>query len=194
MIDDKEFGKIIRRAIEKHLDGNEIKMLGVIALNLDARNSCTKLTKELAVIMGDEKGPVHENSVKNWVSSLKAKGIINTVQNVHTHRRHIYIKGLESDKFRTEIAFEDMSEAQRKFKTRYPNRIIDCDVPDNVDMDALLEEMEKSAKLKRWDNMSLFSVCIKHYKAIMSGAWRDEPKQEKPSQLMKVAKSLRGQT
>lgn len=193
MIEDKDFGKIMRRAVEKHLDGNEIKMLAVVALNLDARNSCTKLNKELAVFMGDEKGPVSESSITNWLSSLKAKGVVNIIQNSHSHRRHVYIRGLEDLKYRIEPDFEDMSEAQRKFKMKFPNRNIDCDVPDNVDMDALLAEIELSSRLMKWDNMSLKSVCIRHYKAIMAGAWRDEPKQVKASQLMKVAKNLKEQ-
>lgn len=134
-------------------------------------NNVNKTTLTNEVLINNLK--VSERTISSWLSKLEETGLVNVIHNRHKHERIIYINGTEAVKGFVEPSYECMSQAQRKFKDRYPNRAIDCEVPENVDMDRLLEEMELSKFLKTCENMSLKSCVIKHYDLILKGFWRD---------------------
>ena len=167
MIRYEDLGRLMWQEKVLALDGNELKMLLNIATRLNVAHYCDTSNKRFV-----EELKVSERGIANWVSSLAEKGVVTVKQDPHNHKRRIYINGLDRIRYKTEPTWEEMSEAQRKFKTRFPNRRVDCDVPPDVDMDELLKMIEKSKWVKSAENMGLYSCCVKHYKTIMAG-WND---------------------
>lgn len=65
-----------------------------------------------------------------------------------------------------------LSLSQLTFKEAFPNKAIDCDIPANIDLQKLIEEIKLSTWLQKQDNISLKS-CIKLYEKIIAGAYRN---------------------
>lgn len=188
MIENSKLGSILREVDSMNLDGREIKLFLHLLVKVNDFGYCDESNEDLAKRMN-----VSERTITDTVSTLKKKGIINVVQNRHKHRRQIYVRRLgDNPKYQEEPSFEEMTEAQKKFKTLFPNRTVDCDVPATVNMDELLEEMKRSWWLmNKADNMSLRSCCIKHFKLIMSGHYRDGKfKQNNGNPLVEAAERL----
>lgn len=157
----------MQKAETKKLGDSVYRFLSFLCLRSNNSNCVTLPTQVMAKLLG-----VCERSVAGWMSTLAAEEILNVVYNRRKRTRYIYITTFEKKKF-VEPDYKDMTEAQRKFKDRYPNRAIDCDTPEKIDIDKLLAEMELSTFLKTCDNMSFKSCVIKHYDLILTGLWRD---------------------
>lgn len=166
MMKDEQIGKILRKAFESNLGDSELKMLLAIALSTNDRGFCAVSNEQFA-----KRLKTSTRSITGWVATLKNQKVINIVQNNHRHERWIYINGMNFAKYKSPED-EELSAAQKLFHEAFPNREIDCDVPDTVDMNKLIFNMRRSRFLRNADNMSLYSCCVKHYKQIMSG-WKD---------------------
>lgn len=174
MLTDKQIGFAIRKAYEKGAEGNDFQMLTAILLNMDD-DFCGKSNEDFVKIFQTQGQKVSDRSITNWVAALKEKNIIGVIQNKHAHRRQIYIRGINKEvKFAFEPALEDMSEAQRKFKKAFPDRMVDCEVSSEVDIDLIIYEIQHSSQIQNnLKFMTLFSFCHKFYKRLIDGAWRD---------------------
>lgn len=167
-MDAETYFKLMKKAETKKLGDSEYRFFSHLCLRSNVQNM-TKPTNEMLKKVFE----VNERSISRWLTVLEDKGLINVVYNRHRHERFIYINQVNSNKGFIEPSFEDLSEAQRKFKLRFPNRIINCEVPVEVDMDGLIHEIEKSKYLLSCSNMTLKSCAIKYYQKIMSGDYRD---------------------
>lgn len=170
MLTDKQIGFAMRKAFEKGADDNDLTMLMAILLNMD-EDYCGKSNEQLARYLKDTGRKGSERSITDWVAALKDKNIIGVIQNRHAHRRQIYIRGINKErKFAYEPALEDMTEAQRKFKRAFPDRKVDCDVPDDVDIDLVIEIAKKSNYIQTVaTGMTLYSFCYRHYDNLIQG-------------------------
>lgn len=163
----ENFLRVMQKAETKKLGDSVYRFLSYLCLRTNNVNCLTLRNDVIAKHLG-----VCERSVAGYISTLAGEDIIMVSYNRRRHTRTIRIVVEREDRY-IEPAYDELSEAQRKFKDRYPNRAIDCEVPADVNLDCLLAEMELSQFLKETDNMSLKSCCIKHYKLIMKGHWRD---------------------
>ena len=167
MIENKDIGAVLRKADGADLSGTELKMLLRILLTTNNFGYSAETNYSL-----QEHFKWSERTVTEAVSGLKKKNIIRVVLNKHKNRRQIYICGLVP--FGSEYEepkFEEMSPEQQKFKKAFPNRIVDCEVPENVDMDALIEQIKKIDWINQAKNMTLKSFVYKYYNKIMNGEW-----------------------
>ncbi len=164
---DEDIGKVMRRAYEKNIDDSELKMLLAVAVNTNDRGFCAISNEKFA-----KRLKASPRSITGWLTDLKDKRLVNIIQNKHRHERWIYINGLKFTKYETPEP-EDMSPEQKLFHEAFPNKAIDCDVPEEVDMPKLISNIKKNWFVTTADNMSLYSCAVKHYKAIMTGRWTD---------------------
>ena len=167
MIENKDIGAVLRKADGADLSGTELKMLLRILLTINNFGYSAETNYSL-----QEHFKWSERTVTEAVSGLKKKNIIRVVLNKHKTRRQIYICGLVP--FGSEYEepkFEEMSPEQQKFKKAFPNRVVDCEVPENVDMDALIEKIKKIDWINQAKNMTLKSFVYKYYNKIMNGEW-----------------------
>lgn len=163
----ENYMKIMQKADTKKLGDSVYRFLSFLCLRANSSNCVTLSNEVLVKMLG-----VCERSITGWASTLVAEDLINVVYNRRKHQRLIYINVADRKRY-VEPDYKDLSPAQRKFKDRFPNREIDCDVPSHVDMDRLLAEIELSFFLKTCDNMSLKSCVGKNYQLILKGWWRD---------------------
>ena len=185
MIKNSKIVEMLRKLEDMDLTADEHRVLCRVALQTNAFGYCDESNEVLA-----KKTKICERNITDIVKSLADRYIVNVIYNRHKHKRLIYIKGY-IDKYEFEPAFEQMTEAQKKFKQVFPNRAVDCDWPEWKDVDALLEECKKSSFLmKRATGMSLKSF-VKLYDIIMSGTYRDKQK-PKSSGLQAAADRLLG--
>lgn len=166
MLTDETLGKIMRRAYEKDVEGQEFKMLMSVAMNTNERGFCSVSNEKFSKRLN-----ASSRSITGWLQELKGKRLINIIQNNHRHERWIYITGLKFEKYVAPEP-EKMSPEQKLFIKAFPARAIDCEVPDEVDMEKLIYNIQRSKFLRNAHNMSLKSCCIKFYKQIMAG-WQD---------------------
>lgn len=168
MLADAEIGRILRRAYERKIYGGELTMLNAILCNCNDQGECRKSNQEFTKQL-----EVSDRSVTGWISDLKKRGVIGICINSHSHVRIIYVRGLEG-KYKCPNTYQDLSPEQKMFKDAFPSKIIDCEVPKNVNMSALINEIKKSAFLQTAENMTLKSYAIRKYDRIMQGVYRDE--------------------
>ncbi len=69
-------------------------------------------------------------------------------------------------------AKKGLSEAQSKFAAAFPDKVIDCDIPPQIDIDKLISGVKESEFLKSQSNITLKS-CIKYYDKIITGGYKD---------------------
>lgn len=73
---------------------------------------------------------------------------------------------------------KNLSPKQLQFHKAFPNKILNIEdgqmveVPDEVDMDKLIQKINESIFLKRADNVGLRSCCIDRYQEIMADAYK----------------------
>lgn len=174
MLSNIQVGFIARRALERDLDGEELKMLLTIANFYCDGGYCKASNDTLVKAMKKS-----ERTISNLIAALNEKKIINLVFDRHGHRRLIYIRSLSVTK-RT-YNYEEMSAEQKMFADNFPGRIVDCEVPKGVDMKALIIKIQQSDFLKKADNMTLYSCAVKYYDDIMSGKRWGSVKPFRPS-------------
>lgn len=166
MIENKDIGAVLRKADGADLSGTELKMLLRILLTTNNFGYSAETNYSL-----QEHFKWSERTVTEAVSGLKKKNIIRVVLNKHKNRRQIYICGFVPFAEYEEPKLEEMSEAQQKFKKAFPNRVVDCEVPDGVDMDTLIEKIKAINWISQAKNMTLKSFVVTHYDKIMTGKW-----------------------
>ena len=138
----------------------ELRLYIVISGNLNSFGYCDLSNEKLA-----KKLNTNERQVTRLVASLVKSGFVNMVLNRRKHRRQIYLN-IQPDVL-METPPESYSPAQKKFADAFPDREIDCDIPDFIDIDLLIEEIKNSRFLTEAKNMSLKS-CLDKYLAIIS--------------------------
>ncbi len=167
MLTNAEIGKVMRKAHERKIFSGAQVMLNAILCTANSKGECRKSNQEFANYLG-----VSDRSISGWIAELRKHNMIGLCINSHSHCRIIYVRGL--GKYQNPETFNDYSPAQKMFHEAFPDKIIDCEVPDTVDMEALIAEMKKSIWLKASTGMTLKSYAIKHYKRIMRGVFRDD--------------------
>ena len=167
MLTDKEIGKIIRKAYDRKLFGGELTMLAAIANNCNNYGECRKSNKDF-----EKQLNVSGRTISHWIASLKANGIIGVCINNHLHSRIVYIRDFKRD-FTWSGKIEDLSTAQRIFREAFPNREIDCEIPDTVNIKLLINEIRLSRFWSHAQNLTLKSY-IKKYDQIVHGKYRDD--------------------
>lgn len=167
-MDAETYFKLMKKAETKKLGDSEYRFFSHLCLRSNVKNFTKPTNEMLKNVFG-----VNERSISRWLTVLEEKGLVNVVYNRHRHERFIYINSVDSNKGFVEPSLEDMSEAQRKFKLRFPDRVVDCEVPIDVDMDRLIREIENSRHLLACTNMSLKSCAIKYYEKIIRGDYRN---------------------
>lgn len=150
-----------------YLTGVEHKMLFIIALNYNDSEVCELTDAQLSKFTH-----TGEKKVSNLLTRMVGKDLIKIQFSKDWKRRFISIPILNAKKYINEPKFEEMSRDQQKFKLAFPDRKVDCDVPDHVDIDALIKEMKKSEWiLSIGTNMHLKSCCFKNFNKIMTGGF-----------------------
>lgn len=163
------YQKILRTADTSNLTDRELRMYIAIANRINIDGFCEASNEHF-----QNHFKVSERSVSEMISSLKEKGLITVIQNKHKHKRHIYLNGYKLvERPYTPITNENvMTPEQLQFHKLLPDRDIDCDWPQDMDMNLVCEEIQKSYFLKKARNMSLKSF-VKLYDRIISGGYRD---------------------
>lgn len=67
-------------------------------------------------------------------------------------------------------AKKELSEAQSKFAAAFPDKVIDCEIPPQIDIDIIIQAVKERPFLKQ-SNITLKS-CVKHYKEIVNGGYK----------------------
>lgn len=165
---DEDIGKVMRRAYEKNVDPAELKMLLAVITNTNDKGICATSNEKFA-----KRLKASPRSITGWLTALKDKRLVNIIQNKHRHERWIYINGLKFTKYETPEP-EDMSPEQKLFHEAFPNKEIDCEVPLNVNMGLLINEIKGSTFLRTASNVTLKSCVVNHYDKIINGGYRDD--------------------
>lgn len=163
------YQKILRTADTSNLTDRELRMYIAIANRINIDGFCEASNEHF-----QNHFKVSERSVSEMISSLKEKGLITVIQNKHKHKRHIYLNGYKLvERPYTPITNENvMTPEQLQFHELLPDRDIDCDWPQDMDMNLVCDEIKKSYFLKKARNMSLKSF-VKLYDRIIAGGYRD---------------------
>ena len=149
----------------KNITGEELKLYAIISGSLTGFGWCPRSNEDFAKELG-----VDERTVSRRLASLAEKKFINIVLNRHKHRRQIYINVPG-----TPPLYDDMqiySEGQKKFAEAFPDRMIDTDVPEWLDIDLLIDCIKASNFLSSAKNMSLKS-CLERYPAIIAKGYAE---------------------
>ena len=165
---DEDIGKVMRRAYEKNVDPAELKMLLAVITHTNDRGICATSNEKFAKIMN-----ASPRSITGWLTALKDKRLVNIIQNKHRHERWIYINGLQFTKYEPPEP-EEMAPEQKMFHEAFPNKEIDCEVPLNVNMGLLINEIKGSTFLRTASNVTLKSCVVNHYNKIIKGGYRDD--------------------
>lgn len=67
---------------------------------------------------------------------------------------------------------KEFSLSQKKFHDAFPDKAIDCDIPDNCDIDKIIAALRESEFWRTQKNITLKS-CIKQYDKLTAGAYKD---------------------
>lgn len=151
--------------VDKTINNDEFRLYLYISRDLNTFRWCPTSNKEFA-----RRFDVDERTISRWLSSLQNKKFIRIIQNNHKHRRQIYLTMPTSKMGDYEDPPERYDEKQKKFAEAFPERLIDCEVGANIDMDELIKWMKNSDWLMEAKNMSL-SSCLKRYEAIIAGGY-----------------------
>ena len=66
-----------------------------------------------------------------------------------------------------------LSPSQQAFKQAFPEKVIDCDIPPDIDIERLIKEVSLSKFLREQPNITLKS-CVKLHERILAGNYRDD--------------------
>lgn len=186
MVENGRIGALLRSLDEMQLDNNKVAMYLHLLIKTNNFGFCKETNVQLA-----KHFKVAERTITNWLADLADLKLIRTFTETRNHVRRIYVKALETVKYLEEPAFEEMTEKQQMFKTAFPTKIVDCDVPDNVDMEVLVQIIKNNEFLANAENMTLKSYCIRHYDRIIAGRFRDKSKREtEESEILKDMERL----
>ena len=161
------FQKMMAKAYEYDLTGDEFKLFGAILLNMNEYYACNKTNQFLARFLN-----VSPSSVSKWVGSMVKKGILTVTLNVYKHLRSIKLTNPQCARPEP-VPERAMTEAQLKFHKAFPKKAINCEIPKNVNIDLLIA-MVKESRLKDYDNVSLYSCVVRYYDDIMRGVYRSD--------------------
>lgn len=167
---DSKIVAMLRKLEELDVSADEYRVLCRIALNTNIFGYCDESNEVLSA-----KTRICERNITDIVKKLAERKIINVIYNRHKHKRLLYIKGYV-EKYEFEPAYEDMTTEQQKFKDMFPDKIVDCDWPEDKNIDAVLREAYKSKFIKEAKGMSLKSF-VKYYDLILAGKYT---RNEKP--------------
>lgn len=149
----------------KNITGDELKLYAIISGSLTGFGWCPRSNEDFAKELG-----VDERTVSRRLASLAEKRFINIVLNRHKHRRQIYINVPGTPPLYDDIQI--YSEGQKKFIEAFPDRMIDADVPEWLDIDLLIDCIKSSDFLSKAKNMSLKS-CLERYPAIIAKGYAE---------------------
>ncbi len=166
---DSKIVAMLRQLEELDVSADEYRVLCRIALNTNVFGYCDESNEVLSA-----KTRICERNITDIVKKLADRKIINVIYNRHKHKRLLYIKGYV-EKYEFEPAYEDMTTEQQKFKDMFPDKIVDCDWPEDKNIDAVLNMAIKSQFIKEAKGMSLKSF-VKYYDLILKGKWSGKPK------------------
>lgn len=166
---DEQIGKVMRRAREKRLTGSELAMLLELVGSMGIKGYCNDTNLQFAKRIGS----ACERSVAGWLASLQERGFIKIIRIKRHNERRIYVNGV--DFVGKYVADEKhLSPAQQLFHDEFPNKEIDCEVPDYVNMQLLINKIKESKFLTTADNMSLKSFVETHYFKIIDDRYADK--------------------
>lgn len=72
-----------------------------------------------------------------------------------------------------------LSQKQLKFANAFPEKIIDCEVPEQIDIDLLIQKIKESEFLTSANNFTL-QLCIKYYDKITQDFYKSYKQTNKP--------------
>ena len=173
MLTNAEFVKVLQKAYSNKIYGMELTMLIAILNNCNDKGECRKSNQDYSKQLG-----ASARSKSGWISELRNQGAIGICINSHSHVRIIYIKGIAV--YHQPETIEDMSLGQRMFHEMFPNKRLDCEIPDDVDMLGLMAKIRESTWLRNSaENMTLKSFVKTCYKRIMNNEFSDDAMRRK---------------
>ena len=150
----------------KEIGSDEKLLYAEITARLNYAGYCTTPNKTFADLFNRE-----IRTISIWMANLKNAGFIRIVQDNKKHRRLLYPK-YSSDPSQ-DVEGKDMPEKVRKFHEAFPDGMIDTfNVPDEVDMDKLIEGIMRNKFLREKARNWGLKSCIAKYKAIINDHYK----------------------
>ncbi len=104
-------------------------------------------------------------TIQLWLEELKCAQLVTVVQVRRKHKRVIRMN--YRSKKPEELEYEEMSEAQRMFQDAFPQRKVNAEVPEHIDMKLLIKKIKAQDRLMKLEFASL-DWCIKNYNDIIA--------------------------
>ena len=164
-----EIVEMLKLAEKKKATGDEMKLLFSILQRTDDLGRCLLSNDELSKLLN-----VSVPSITRWLAGLQKKELILMTFNFRRHQRNIYPQTRKRrQKFRPPEESE-MSEKQLKFRRAFPDKVIDCVIKDDIDIDEVIARVKRSTFLMKTVNITLKSILGPCYKRLMAGGYEDK--------------------
>lgn len=163
----KEF---VDKVFPAELNVQEIKLLLFIESRLDTSGKFDKSNEWILSQLKEMGQKVVERTLQIWLESLKRTQLITVFIVRRQHKRIIRLN--YAKKRPQDLEYDEMSPKQKMFQNAFPQRKVNAEVPDTVDMPALIEKIKSSNLLMKMEFTSL-QWYIDNYERIMSGEFRN---------------------
>ncbi len=151
----------LQKIDEADISAQELKFFIYVACHVNDKGIFDKSNDFLC-----ERYKVSDRTISRWVSNLQKEKLITSFHNKRKHCRIIRL--CYAKKTAEDLDQSEMSPAQRKFHEAFPKRLINCEVPEYVDMDKLIEKIKASKYLSNYEFTSL-RYFVNNYDAIIEG-------------------------
>ncbi len=148
------------------VSANELKFFRYIEDNVDNRGIFNKKNVDIA-----KEFNVGDRTISRWVDALEKAELITSFQNRRQHIRNIRICYAKKKVKLPDYA--EMTPAQKLFQDAFPGRVVNADVPDDVDMPGLIKKIKASKYLQNYTFTSL-RWFLDNYKKIMAGGFDND--------------------
>lgn len=156
---------LVEKVCPTKISVSALKLLMLIEANLknekfDQTNDW--LFKEVNRVFKQKYEP---RTIQLWLEELKQAQLISVVQIRRKHKRIIRMN--YRSKKPEELEYDEMSEEQKMFQDAFPQRIVNADVPEHIDMELLIKKIKAQDRLMKLEFASL-DWCIRNYNDIIA--------------------------
>lgn len=161
---------------------SNLEKQGYIEIDGEGKKRTITLSKKLQTRSKMSNKPAQNRAGSNRYNLNNKYISMNNTRGNNTHarvRETLSKKSITGDvQFDEEWLEKNLSPKQLQFHKAFPNKILNIEegviveVPDEVDMDKLIQKINESLFLRKADNVGLRSCCIDRYQEIMSDVYK----------------------